>query len=278
MKKIFYLFLLFTLSLSYAQTHRYIYNFVTKKFNSEIKQYLVLDVNPDNVKFYDYKFLESDSLTQANKMNNHIFKNVSQSEQVLLRDRDSYNNSNFFTNNNGDYFVIKTSDKMDWKLSDETKIYESYKLQKATTKFGGRNWTAWFSKDVPLNEGPYKFRGLPGLIFEIYDENELFHYTLIKNKNLPETFTNSKNWVETYYKVAPISISQKQYFKIKLDDYENPFQNLVNVLKNGGKVNMDGVDITSVSQIESKRKDRQMGIRKFYTPIELDRAIPYPKD
>jgi GLPGLI family protein len=41
--------------------------------------------------------------------------------------------------------------------------------ENATTKFGGRNWTAWFCEQIPFQEGPYKFRGLPALIFEISD-------------------------------------------------------------------------------------------------------------
>jgi GLPGLI family protein len=47
-------------------------------------------------------------------------------------------------------------------------------LQKATN-FGGRLWIiAWFNLEIPINEGPYKFRGLSGLIFEIGDSQTQF--------------------------------------------------------------------------------------------------------
>jgi GLPGLI family protein len=45
----------------------------------------------------------------------------------------------------------------------------NWEAQKATTEFGGRKWTAWFCEEIPLSDGPYKFKGLPGLIVKISD-------------------------------------------------------------------------------------------------------------
>ena len=43
----------------------------------------------------------------------------------------------------------------------------------------GRNYHAWFAPEIPLNEGPWKFNGLPGLILEVYDTQDHYHFTLI---------------------------------------------------------------------------------------------------
>ncbi len=64
------------------------------------------------------------------------------------------------------------------------KKVQNYTLQKATTGFGGRNWTAWFCKDIPFNEGPFKFRGLPGLIFEIQDDKQKLYIHLSKKARI----------------------------------------------------------------------------------------------
>lgn len=50
------------------------------------------------------------------------------------------------------------------KLSHETIQILNFKAQKATAKYGGRKWTAWFCQEIPIPNGPYKFGGLPGLI------------------------------------------------------------------------------------------------------------------
>lgn len=51
--------------------------------------------------------------------------------------------------------------KPEWKIHNEIAVVETYPSQKATAELGGRQWTAWFAKDLPLPEGSYKFYGLP---------------------------------------------------------------------------------------------------------------------
>ncbi|WP_435524227.1 GLPGLI family protein [Chryseobacterium indoltheticum] len=53
-----------------------------------------------------------------------------------------------------------------WNISNEHKKIGVWAATKATTNFGGRNWTAWFSEDIPLPYGPYVFYGLPGLFLK----------------------------------------------------------------------------------------------------------------
>lgn len=66
-----------------------------------------------------------------------------------------------------------------WELTNDTAIIFGYKAQKATTDFGGRKWVAWFSTEIPYNDGPYKFNGLPGLIVKVYDTRLHYEFELI---------------------------------------------------------------------------------------------------
>lgn len=56
--------------------------------------------------------------------------------------------------------------EIQWEISDSTKSVLGYDCIKATANYHGRNWTAWFTPDIPLQEGPWKLTGLPGLILE----------------------------------------------------------------------------------------------------------------
>lgn len=71
------------------------------------------------------------------------------------------------------FLVNETVPRIDWQLENETKNIGSFKCQKAIASFRGRNYIAWFIPEISVNAGPYKFQGLPGLIAEIYD-NENF--------------------------------------------------------------------------------------------------------
>lgn len=62
-----------------------------------------------------------------------------------------------------------------WILKDDTKKIGSFTCQKATILFRGRNYIAWFTEEIPVHFGPWKFQGLSGLILEIYDVDKVFH-------------------------------------------------------------------------------------------------------
>lgn len=79
------------------------------------------------------------------------------------------------------YFIKEPIPKMNWQLHNETKTNEeNITLHKATLSFRGRNYTAWYSTEYPIQIGPWKFNNLPGLAFEITEENNQYHWSLTK--------------------------------------------------------------------------------------------------
>ena len=58
-----------------------------------------------------------------------------------------------------------------WLLHPETRQIAGHQCQRATCLFRGREWTAWYATDLPVPEGPWKLRGLPGLIMYAHDKN-----------------------------------------------------------------------------------------------------------
>jgi GLPGLI family protein len=82
------------------------------------------------------------------------------------------------------YLYEEPMNKIAWEIKTETKVISGLKCQLATTKFGGRNYEAWFSKEIPISEGPYKFHGLPGLIVHIYDNKGFYDFKLQSAKKI----------------------------------------------------------------------------------------------
>lgn len=62
-----------------------------------------------------------------------------------------------------------------WELHTDTLTILTYPCRKATCRFKGRDYEAWFTTEIPLSEGPWKLHGLPGLILKAADSRG--HYT-----------------------------------------------------------------------------------------------------
>ncbi|VXB14206.1 conserved hypothetical protein [Flavobacterium sp. 9AF] len=78
--------------------------------------------------------------------------------------------------------VWEESGSQEWILEEEVKEIGSLLCSKATCKFRGRNYTAWYAPAIPLPYGPWKFNGLPGLIIELYDHNKDVYFSMLQLK------------------------------------------------------------------------------------------------
>ena len=62
----------------------------------------------------------------------------------------------------------------EWEILPDTMTVLSYLCHKATARFKGRDYTVWFTPDIPRSEGPWKLCGLPGFI--LYAEDDQRHF------------------------------------------------------------------------------------------------------
>lgn len=136
--------------------------------------------------------------------------------------------------------------KMEWKIdSQSTKKIGDYLVKKATTKYAGRSYEAWFTEEIPLPYGPYIFQGLPGLILEIKDKNEDYSFAMISiEKSHQPMFEGNPKEV--------LKVTREKYKELERTYHENPSQSI-----GGAAYNLDG------SLIAPKLKPRP------YNPIEL---------
>ena len=66
-----------------------------------------------------------------------------------------------------------------WNLEEGNKVISGYTCNKATTTYGGRDWTVWYAPEIPSTAGPWKFNGLPGLILAAGDSESLHEFEAI---------------------------------------------------------------------------------------------------
>lgn len=118
------------------------------------------------------------------------------------------------------YLINDTLNNFKWKIYKEYKVINKLKCKKATTNFRGRNYVAWFSEDIALQSGPWKFCGLPGLVVKVSDDQSNFTYELIAI-DLKVKFDHKIIAVPIAYKKDK-AVTHKEFralYKKKLDDY-----------------------------------------------------------
>ena len=80
---------------------------------------------------------------------------------------------------------------MAWNLLDDTLTISGFHCQKATTTYGGRSWTAYYTEDVPSTAGPWKLHGCPGLIVSASTDDGIFSFTLFELLQVRRPITSS---------------------------------------------------------------------------------------
>ncbi len=64
-------------------------------------------------------------------------------------------------------------------VSDSTATILGYHCTMATATFKGRKWTVWYTEDIPMNVGPWKLNGLPGLVLKAEDSERQYLFSAV---------------------------------------------------------------------------------------------------
>jgi len=141
-----------------------------------------------------------------------------------------------------------------WQLEEGEDSIAGYACKKATTSFAGRDYIAWYTPDIDIADGPYKFYGLPGLILAIYDNRQQHKFTVTSIEKKPRVATLAK-WKGMYMQNFPTKEAFTAYAdKLK----ENPAL-------------MYEQDLIKVSQEMTDRivENTKNAIARFTNPLEL---------
>ena len=82
-----------------------------------------------------------------------------------------------------DFIYEEPIPSFSWHLTDELDTWCGYAVQKAICLFRGRTYEAWFTFDIPVSAGPWKFGGLPGLILKVSDTEQHYCFEAISVSN-----------------------------------------------------------------------------------------------
>ncbi len=293
MKKISLALLLIIGFSSFAQNRFfYDYKFIpdsTDKANV-LKEIMLLDIDKSGSKYYGQEKFIADSTSQADlerqlklSPNNISISRNDKPGMITYKVTKQYPDfkTHLFTRVSNDSYKIEEDKKPEWKILPEKQKIGEYNAQKATTKYGGREWTAWFSTDLPFQDGPYKFYGLPGLIVKIEDKTGSHSLTLVGNKTIQTTTEKEMNLpqgVQLYGMGGKdIEINKAQFKKAWKAYKSDPTKNMREMMSKNSDTNKivfktktaDGREISDPNQVfrEMEKKAKE-GFKKNNNPIE----------
>lgn len=173
--------LVFFSSCFLGQNYQFLYDYKyapdSTKTDSLVTEVMRLSVVGKNSHYLSNKMAISDSLS---KLYNESTEPPSIIQQVFKKGNVISIYEEVYQLN----FKITDNFTIPWKLESEKKKIEKWECQKATANFGGRIWTAWFTTEIPLQEGPYYFKGLPGQIVSLDDSKKHYQFQLISVQNI----------------------------------------------------------------------------------------------
>jgi GLPGLI family protein len=255
--------------LTIAQNKRFIYEykFIPDSTNIEdVKtEMMFLDTTKDGSKYYSYTVFNSDSLMKADlerqlKATGSInVKSDMRKGNVRYSVTKTYPDYkiNLHRRLSMDAYNISDERKINWKILPEKAKIGEWNAQKAEADFAGRHWTAWFSAEIPIQDGPYKFHGLPGLIVKIEDKTGSHKLELKGIKNITGELDIN------VFEAKEIAVNSKQFQKV-VKEYENdPTKGIKQLQMGGATVILTGKDGNSAKVAKEQEERLRNQIKKI---------------
>lgn len=270
-----FVLLFFALVLNAQSANRFFYELTYKPkkgIDSLQKAVMILDVTDKKSLYRDYLTVSQDSVLkiEVEKMQKAgVFKDLSKSFQMpkfAYKITKEYPTMkvNFSERMLNSVFGYNEEPKFNWKISNDKQKIGEYEAQKATTEFGGRKWTAWFTESIPFPDGPYKFSGLPGLIVKIEDAEKNFSWVLTANKPLKEfeELSYSEKLSAQFGARNDVTIINRDKFESSFEEYKkDPFASIrAQITPEMKAMKMPGNDKTMGEMMS----DQEKSIKDFY--------------
>ena len=270
-----FVLLFFALVLNAQSANRFFYELTYKPkkgIDSLQKAVMILDVTDKKSLYRDYLTVSQDSVLkiEVEKMQKAgVFKDLSKSFQMpkfAYKITKEYPTMkvNFSERMLNSVFGYNEEPKFNWKISNDKQKIGEYEAQKATTEFGGRKWTAWFTESIPFPDGPYKFSGLPGLIVKIEDAEKNFSWVLTANKPLKEfeELSYSEKLSAQFGARNDVTIINRDKFESSFEEYKkDPFASIrAQITPEMKAMKMPGNDKTMGEMMN----DQEKSIKDFY--------------
>ncbi|TAE11577.1 MAG: GLPGLI family protein [Bacteroidetes bacterium] len=110
---------------------------------------------------------------------------VKKKKEGFLYDTEKYHRTKFY--------VKDSLHNFKWELLPDTATILKRKCLSAKTTFRGREYKVFYTPEIPVSDGPWKFGGLPGLILEVKSTDDFIEWRAMK---LDLAYTGSIKYID----------------------------------------------------------------------------------
>lgn len=121
--------------------------------------------------------------------------------------------------------------ELQWELMDSTRMVLDYECQLATADYHGRKWLAWFTQEIPMQDGPWQLCCLPGLIMEAVTADGEYGFTINGIQQCDEPLGDPYENPDKVFKSTRIAV-------LRMKDYGSCNRAAQVSAMTGGKVNI----------------------------------------
>ena len=192
----------------------YDYRFLrdTTDITSKSTDRMILQVGYGISKFSSYRTMQIDSLIRvstADQVQANPERYIGGTSWSVYK---NYPTGKFTTTDKiaTDWFLVEELiPELQWTLTDDTKEILGYKCKSAKCSFRGREYSAYYTDEIPVADGPWKFGGLPGFIMEVCDADNHYSFTCVGiNSKADRTITMPE---VSYNKTSRVKFYQTKY-------------------------------------------------------------------
>lgn len=183
------------------------------------EDFMLLEAGGGRTKFYSEKQRQTDSLIAASSpeqilANPGAFSSKGASTAQLYGDAEAGTMTHLEKIMSTWYRYTEPLAAIDWTIGDEEREVAGYRCTKATGRFRGRDWSVWFAAELAVDAGPWKLRGLPGLILAAATEDGQFSFEAVGIRTCEQPITQPER--------AYLDTTREKFLKVQYRAHHDP--------------------------------------------------------
>ncbi len=174
----------------------------------------------------------------------------------------------------------ESTDSFCWTILSGDSTIMDYSCHPALLSYAGREWSVWYTEEIPVSSGPWKFAGLPGFVLFAQDKTSTHTFRAYSIFNVDgQSITRANNEYNTTKTKRDSFIKTRNKIKTNPKWIRTPWYNDRNNVKMAilDKKSRDELGITPfifVNGIKYPCREREDGqlelIHNDFQPLELN--------